>query len=65
MVGKENILDHIWDTQEAAESWGLSQVRIKQLAKSGKIKAKKIGTCWAIDNTQQNPKIYRTKTTGK
>lgn len=61
MVGDKDILDCIWDTKEAAEFWGLSQVRIKQLASSGEIRAKKIGTSWAIDNTQQNPRKYETK----
>jgi hypothetical protein len=60
MKGNKNVLDYIWDTQEAATQWGLSQVHVKQLAKAGKINAKKVGTSWAIDNTQQNPRKYKT-----
>lgn len=56
-----NILDYVIDIKEAAELWGLSTSRIRQLAIEGKIKAKKIGKEWAIDVTQDNPKTYRTK----
>ena len=59
MENEKNVLNYIWDTKEAAKCWGLSQVRIKQLASSGEIRAKKIGTNWAIDNTQKNPKKYK------
>lgn len=53
------ILDYVIDTHEASELWGISVPRIKQLAASGKIKAKKLRSTWAIDKTQPNPKQYR------
>ncbi|MGN4128018.1 hypothetical protein ACMGD3_23890 [Lysinibacillus sphaericus] len=59
MDDKKNVLDYIIDTKEASELWGLSVQRIKQLATNGDINAKKIGSSWAIDKTQKNPKQYK------
>lgn len=59
MDSDKNVLNYIWDTKQAAENWGLSQERIKQLATNGEIRAKKIGSSWAIDNSQPNPKKYK------
>ncbi|MEK4427602.1 hypothetical protein [Solibacillus sp. FSL K6-1523] len=53
-----NILNNIGDTKTAAEKWGMSDENVKKLAQTGKINAKKIGTSWAIDLTQPNPKKY-------
>jgi len=53
------ILDNIIDTKKASELWGLSQDHIKRMCKTGEVTAKKIGTNWAIDATQPNPKKYR------
>jgi len=59
MDNKKNILDDVIDTHEAAKLWGLSVPRVKQLAKNSEINAKKIGSSWAIDKTQSNPKRYK------
>lgn len=48
----------IMDTKEASEQWGLSQDHIKKLCREGKVRAKKIGSSWAIDRNQPNPKKY-------
>ena len=53
-----NILDNVIDTKEAAEKWGLSQARVKDMCQKGEIIAKKIGNSWAVDATQENPKKY-------
>lgn len=53
-----NILDLVIDTKEAAEKWGLSQMRVKDMCQKGEIRAKKIGNSWAVDATQDNPKKY-------
>lgn len=52
------ILNYIADTKTAGIEWELSDERVKQLAREGIIKAKKIGNSWAIDMRQENPKTY-------
>lgn len=54
-----NILDNIIEIKDAAELWDLSISRIKTLCQNGEINAKKIGSSWAIDATQPNPKKYK------
>ena len=58
-IPQGDILSYIADTKTAGDTWGLTDERVKQLAREGLIKAKKIGTSWAIDMRQNNPKTYR------
>ena len=48
----------IGDTKAAAAAWGMTDENVKKLAQKGEINAKKIGTSWAIDLTQPNPRKY-------
>lgn len=43
--------------EEAAEKWGLSEVHVRRLIASKRIKATRIGQrVWAIDKNHENPK---------
>ena len=48
--------DNIGDTKQAAELWSMTDENVKKLAQKGAINAKKIGTSWAVDLSQPNPK---------
>jgi hypothetical protein len=50
-----NALNNVIGVDEAAKLWKLSPGYIKNLCATGKIKAKKIGKTWVIDETQPNP----------
>lgn len=52
----ESKLELIMGADEAAKEWGLSPSHVKDLARDGKILAKKIGKTWVIDKEQPNPK---------
>ena len=46
-------------TSEAAEKLGVSAIRIRQLIQEGKIKAKKLGRDYVIDESElENVKTY-------
>jgi excisionase family DNA binding protein len=46
-------------TLEAAEKLGISSIRIRQLIQDGKIKAKKLGRDYVIEESElENVKIY-------
>jgi Helix-turn-helix domain len=49
-------LDNIMGVEEAAEMWGLAPGTVKNYCAEGKIKARKIGKTWVIDQNQDNPR---------
>uniref|UniRef100_UPI003F49AD80 hypothetical protein n=1 Tax=Bacillus multifaciens TaxID=3068506 RepID=UPI003F49AD80 len=51
-------LSFVSDIKEMSKIWGLSESHIKTMAQNKEILAKKIGTSWAIDKRQPNPKKY-------
>ena len=52
----DTIINKLMSTEEAAEHWGLSPVRIKHLCSDGKIVARKLGRAWLVYKDQPNPK---------
>jgi hypothetical protein len=52
----DSIMSQLMTTEDAAEIWGLSQVRIKDLCAAGQIIATKRGNTWFIIKGQDNPK---------
>lgn len=48
-------LDNIMGTEEAAETWGLSQDHVKRLCREGKVKAVRIGQVWVLEKNQSKP----------
>ncbi|MEK4529906.1 helix-turn-helix domain-containing protein [Paenibacillus sp. FSL H8-0104] len=50
------IMERIMTTEEAAEAWGLSPVRIKHLCSNEKVVARKRGKTWLVYKNQPNPK---------
>ena len=60
-VMKLEVLENVIGVQEAAEIWGMGADRVKALAQSGEIYAKKIGNTWVIDKYQRNPRRYNRK----
>ncbi|OKP95410.1 helix-turn-helix domain-containing protein [Paenibacillus sp. P46E] len=53
---QQNALNEVMGVEEAAELWGLSPGRIKNICAEGKIQARKIGKTWIITKNQPNPK---------
>ncbi len=58
LVINYNSMEHLIGVNEASELWGLSAGYIKNLCAEGKLRAKKIGQTWIIDQNQENPKTY-------
>jgi hypothetical protein len=52
----DDIMERIMTTEEAGETWGLSQDRVKRLCGDGTIIARKRGKTWLIYKQQDNPK---------
>lgn len=52
----EIIMSQLMTTEDAADLWSLSQVRIKDLCAAGQIIAAKRGNTWLIIKGQDNPK---------
>ncbi|QQZ64490.1 type I-C CRISPR-associated protein Cas8c/Csd1 (plasmid) [Paenibacillus sonchi] len=54
---QQNALNDVMGVEEAAELWGLSPGRIKNICAEGKLQARKIGKTWVIAKNQPNPKV--------
>jgi hypothetical protein len=52
----DKIMDLIMTTEEAGETWGLSQDRVKRLCGDGTVIARKRGKTWLLLREQDNPK---------
>lgn len=48
-------LEWIMSSEEAAKKWGLSPGTVKNMCRTGRIKAKKVGPTWVIDINTPNP----------
>ena len=51
----ETLANNLISVNEAAELWGISRPRVKQLALEKKIVCAKIGSTYIILKNQQNP----------
>ncbi|MEK4006361.1 helix-turn-helix domain-containing protein [Paenibacillus sp. FSL H3-0333] len=52
----DSIMSQLMTTEDAANLWGLSQVRVKDLCTAGHIIATKRGNTWLIIKGQDSPK---------
>jgi excisionase family DNA binding protein len=54
-----------WTTQEAAEHYGVSRLRVRQWISEGRLRAVKRGRIWFVMKGQPRPEDLRGKGRGK
>ena len=51
----ESALDGIMGVEEAAQKWGTTPHYVKNLCRTGRCRARKMGKTWVLDRDQPNP----------
>lgn len=52
-------------TQQAAEKLGISQVRVRELLKSGKLKGRRVGRSWVVDESSVDARLIQPQKAGR